>query len=205
MVIVKATRESEAEISPGDEKILKEMGAFNEELVKAGVMLAGEGLKPSKQGKRVRFAGATRTVIDGPFTETKELVAGYWLWQVRSMEEAVAWVKRCPSRCRAARSAKSRSVLSTRRRTSRRPIRPASSAGRRMSSARRSTRSGAEGDSAQAPLAAARMSSRRAGSGTTSAMHGACTAGSGIASSQRLQQRAKDIRHDRQSDDTGRV
>jgi len=97
MVIVKATRESEAEIKPGDEKLLKEMGAFNEELVKAGIMLAGEGLKPSKLGKRVRFSGANRTVIDGPFTETKELVAGYWLWQVKSIQEAVEWVKRCPN------------------------------------------------------------------------------------------------------------
>jgi len=97
MVIVKATRESEAEITPGDEKLLKEMGAFNEELVKAGIMLAGEGLKPSKHGKRVRFAGAKRTVLDGPFAETKELVAGYWLWQVKSMQEAVEWVKRCPN------------------------------------------------------------------------------------------------------------
>jgi len=97
MVIVKATRESEGEIKPGDEKLLKEMGAFNEELVKAGIMLAGEGLKPSKLGKRVRFSGANRTVIDGPFTETKELVAGYWLWQVKSMQEAVEWVKRCPN------------------------------------------------------------------------------------------------------------
>ena len=97
MVIVKATRDSEAQISPGDEKLLKEMSAFNEELVKAGIMLAGEGLKPSKHGKRVRFAGAKRTVIDGPFAETKELVAGYWLWQVKSMQEAVEWVKRCPN------------------------------------------------------------------------------------------------------------
>jgi len=97
MVIVKATRESEVEIKPGDEKLLKEMAAFNEELVKAGIMLAGEGLKPSKLGKRVRFSGANRTVIDGPFTETKELVAGYWLWQVKSMQEAVEWVKRCPN------------------------------------------------------------------------------------------------------------
>ena len=96
MVIVKATRESEAEIKPGDEKLLKEMGAFNEELVKAGIMLAGEGLKPSKLGKRVRFSGASRTVTDGPFTETKELVAGYWLWQVRSMDEAIEWLKRAP-------------------------------------------------------------------------------------------------------------
>jgi len=97
MVIVKATRNSEAEISPGDEKLLKEMSAFNEELVKAGIMLAGEGLKPSKHGKRVRFAGAKRAVIDGPFAETKELVAGYWLWLVKSMQEAVEWVKRCPN------------------------------------------------------------------------------------------------------------
>jgi hypothetical protein len=96
MVIVKATRESEAGVMPGTE-LLTEMGKFNEELVKAGVMLAGEGLHPSSKGKRVRFSGATRTVIDGPFTETKELIAGYWLWQVRSIEEAVEWVKRCPN------------------------------------------------------------------------------------------------------------
>ena len=97
MVIVKATKESEAELNPGDEKMLREMGAFNEELVKAGIMLAGEGLKPSKLGKRVRFSGAKRTVTDGPFTETKELVAGFWLWNVKSMDEAVEWVKRCPN------------------------------------------------------------------------------------------------------------
>jgi len=97
MVIVKATKESEAELTPGDEKMLKEMGAFNEELVKAGIMLAGEGLKPSKLGKRVKFSGAKRTVTDGPFAETKELIAGYWLWQVKSMDEAVEWVKRCPN------------------------------------------------------------------------------------------------------------
>ena len=97
MVIVKATNESEAEISPGDEKMFKEMGAFNEELVKAGIMLAGEGLKPSRYGKRVRFSGKSRTVTDGPFAETKELIAGYWLWKVTSMEEAVKWVKRCPN------------------------------------------------------------------------------------------------------------
>jgi len=97
MVIVKATKESEAEISPGDEKMLKEMGAFNEELVKAGIMLAGDGLKPSKYGKRVKFSGKNRTVTDGPFAETKELIAGYWLWKVASMEEAVNWVKRCPN------------------------------------------------------------------------------------------------------------
>jgi hypothetical protein len=97
MVIVKATNESEAEIRPGDEKMLTEMGAFNEELVKAGIMLAGDGLKPSKFGKRVKFSGNSRTVTDGPFAETKELIAGYWLWKVKSMEEAVKWVKRCPN------------------------------------------------------------------------------------------------------------
>ncbi|MFL5308840.1 MAG: YciI family protein [Myxococcales bacterium] len=97
MVIVKATKESESELKPGDEKLLKEMGDFNEELVKAGVMLAGEGLKPSKLGKRVKFSGAKRSVTDGPFAETKELIAGYWLWQVKSMDEALEWVKRCPN------------------------------------------------------------------------------------------------------------
>jgi len=99
MVIVKATRQSEAEVDPGagNEALLKEMGAFNVELVKAGIMLAGEGLRPSRQGKRIRFSGAQRTVIDGPFAETKELVAGFWLWQVKSMDEAVEWVKRCPN------------------------------------------------------------------------------------------------------------
>ena len=97
MEIVKATKESEAELHPGDEKLLKEMGAFNEELVKAGIMLAGEGLKPSKLGKRVKFSGPKRTVTDGPFAETKELIAGYWIWQVKSMDEAVQWVKRCPN------------------------------------------------------------------------------------------------------------
>jgi hypothetical protein len=99
MVIVKATRESEAEGDPsaGDAEILKEMGAFNEQLVKAGIMQAGEGLRPSRFGKRVRFSGAQRKVIDGPFAETKELVAGFWLWKVKSMEEAVEWVKRCPN------------------------------------------------------------------------------------------------------------
>src|SRR3954462_15600163 len=97
MVIVKATKESEAELQPADEKLLKEMGAFNEKLVKAGIMLEGEGLKPSKSGKRVKFSGPTRTVTDGPFAETKELVAGYWLWQVKSMDEALEWVKRCPN------------------------------------------------------------------------------------------------------------
>ncbi len=95
MVIVKASKESEAGALP-DEKILAEMGKFNEELVKAGVMLAGEGLQPSSKGARVRFEGTRRTVLDGPFTETKELVAGYWLWQVRSKEEAIEWLKRAP-------------------------------------------------------------------------------------------------------------
>jgi hypothetical protein len=96
MVIVKASKESEAGQMPS-EKLLTEMGAFNEELVKAGVMLAGEGLHPSAKGKRVHFSGSKRSVTDGPFTETKELIAGYWLWKVRSMQEAVDWVKRCPN------------------------------------------------------------------------------------------------------------
>ncbi len=96
MVIVKANEESEAGVMPSNE-LLSEMGKFNEELVKAGVMLAGEGLHPSSKGKRVRFSGAKRTVIDGPFAETKELVAGFWLWEVKSMEEAIEWAKKCPS------------------------------------------------------------------------------------------------------------
>jgi len=96
MVIVKATAESEAGVLP-DEKLLTDMGKFNEELVKAGVMLAGEGLQPSSKGARVRFSGSQRTVIDGPFAETKELIAGFWLWQVKSKEEAIEWVKRCPN------------------------------------------------------------------------------------------------------------
>jgi len=96
MVIVKATKDSEAGGLPSKE-LLTAMGKYNEELVKAGIMLAGDGLKPSSKGKRVRFSGAKRTVIDGPFTETKELIAGYWMWQVRSMEEAVEWLKRCPN------------------------------------------------------------------------------------------------------------
>lgn len=95
MVIVKANRDSEAGVLP-KQQLLAEMGKFNEELVKAGVLLAAEGLQASSKGKRVHFSGAKRTVIDGPFTETKELIAGFWLWQVRSMEEAVEWVKRCP-------------------------------------------------------------------------------------------------------------
>jgi hypothetical protein len=96
MVMVKATRQSEAGEMPGT-ALLAEMGKFNEELVKAGVMLAGEGLHPSARGKRVRFSGPQRAVIDGPFSETKELVAGFWLWQVSSIEEAVEWVRRCPN------------------------------------------------------------------------------------------------------------
>jgi hypothetical protein len=95
MVIVKATKESEAGQMPS-EKILTDMGKFNEELVKAGVMLAGEGLHPTSKGKRVRFSGTERTVIDGPFAETKELIAGYWVWKVKSMDDAVAWLKRAP-------------------------------------------------------------------------------------------------------------
>lgn len=96
MVIVKATPSSEAG-TPPDERILREMGQYNEELVKAGVMLAGEGLHPSSKGARVRFSGTKRTVIDGPFAETKELIAGFWLFQVKSKEEAIEWVKRCPN------------------------------------------------------------------------------------------------------------
>ena len=95
-VLVKATKDSEAGVMPTPE-LLAAMGQFNESLVKAGVLLAGEGLKPSRLGKRVHFSGKQRTVIDGPFTETKELVAGFWLWQVHSLEEAVEWVKRCPN------------------------------------------------------------------------------------------------------------
>jgi hypothetical protein len=95
MVIVKATKESESGALP-DEKGLREMGTFNEQLVKAGVMLAAEGLQASSKGKRVRFTGSKQTVLDGPFSETKELIAGFWLWQVKSMEEAVEWLKRSP-------------------------------------------------------------------------------------------------------------
>ena len=95
MVIVKANKDSEAGVMPNEE-ILTEMGKFNEELVKAGVMSAGEGLHPSSKGKRVRFSGDKRTVIDGPFAETKELIAGFWMWQVKSIEEAIEWVKRAP-------------------------------------------------------------------------------------------------------------
>ncbi len=96
MILLKADKNTEAGVMP-DEKLLTEMGKFNEELVQAGVMLAGEGLHPSSRGARVRFSGGKRTVIDGPFTETKELIAGFWLWQVKSKEEAIEWVKRCPN------------------------------------------------------------------------------------------------------------
>src|SRR5262245_63482574 len=97
MVIVKASKTSESGALP-DEKILNEMGKFNDELVKAGVMLSGEGLQATSKGKRVRFSGDQRTVVDGPFAETKELVAGFWMWQVKSMDEAVEWLKRAPFR-----------------------------------------------------------------------------------------------------------
>ena len=96
MVIVKASRDSEAGVLP-DEALLAAMGRFNEELAQAGVLLAAEGLQPSSRGVRVRFSGGERTVVDGPFTEAKELVAGFWLWQVRSIDEAIAWAKRCPN------------------------------------------------------------------------------------------------------------
>ena len=96
MVLVKATKDSEAGVMPSTE-MMAAMGDFNEQLVKAGVMLAGEGLHPSARGKRVQFSGSRRTVVDGPFAETKELVAGFWLWQVKSMDEAVEWVRRCPN------------------------------------------------------------------------------------------------------------
>jgi len=96
MVMVKATKDSEAGVLPSQE-LITAMGNYNEELVKAGIMLVGEGLKPSSQGKRVRFSANKRTVMDGPFAETKELISGYWIWQVRSMEEAVEWLKRCPN------------------------------------------------------------------------------------------------------------
>ncbi|MGN6105453.1 MAG: YciI family protein [Kofleriaceae bacterium] len=95
MVIVKATKNSEAGLLP-DEQLLTAMGKYNEELVKAGIMLAGDGLHPSAKGKRIRFFGGKRSVVDGPFSEAKELIAGFWVWQVRSMEEAVEWARRCP-------------------------------------------------------------------------------------------------------------
>jgi hypothetical protein len=96
MILVKATKDSEAGVMP-DERMLTEMGNYNEELVKAGILLAGDGLQPSSKGARVKFSGSKRTVVDGPFAETKELIAGYWIWEVRSKEEAIEWVKRCPN------------------------------------------------------------------------------------------------------------
>jgi hypothetical protein len=97
MVLVKATEESEAGVMPSSPELFEAMGKFNEELVNAGVMLAGDGLKPSSHGKRIAFDGPSRTVIDGPFAETRELVAGYWIWEVKDMAEAVEWAKRCPN------------------------------------------------------------------------------------------------------------
>ncbi len=138
MVIVKASKNSESGAMP-DEKILAEMVKFNEELVKAGVMLAGEGLHPSSRGKRVRFSGTTRQVVDGPFSETKELVAGFWLWQVKSMDEAVAWLKRCPNPMPGEDSEVEIRPSSTRT-TSPPPTPTASSERRRPSCARRSRR-----------------------------------------------------------------
>ena len=105
LVIVKATAESEAGTMPSEQE-LRDMGNFNEELVKAGVMLAGEGLHPTSTGKRMRFSGSTRTVIDGPFTETRELIAGFWIWQLRSMDEAIEWLKRSPFIATAAMSSR---------------------------------------------------------------------------------------------------
>lgn len=96
MVIVKATRNSEAGVMPTEE-LFKEMDKYNEEFVKAGIMQAGEGLKPSREGKRVKFSGGKTTVVDGPFSETKELIAGYWMWHVKSMDEALAWARKCPN------------------------------------------------------------------------------------------------------------
>jgi hypothetical protein len=96
MILIKANKDSEAGVMPS-EQLLTEMGKFNEELVKAGVMLAGEGLHPTSKGARVKFSGGKRTVIDGPFAETKELIAGFWIWQCKSKEEAIEWVKRCPN------------------------------------------------------------------------------------------------------------
>jgi hypothetical protein len=96
MVLLKANKDTEAGVMPS-EQLLADMGKYNEELVKAGIMLAGEGLQPSSKGKRVRFSGTKRTVIDGPFAESKELIAGFWMWNVKSMDEALAWIKRCPN------------------------------------------------------------------------------------------------------------
>ena len=121
MILIKADHNSEAGVMPS-EQLLADMGRFNEELVKAGVMLAGEGLHPSVKGARVRFSGQDRKVIDGPFAETKELIAGFWIWKCASLQEAIAWVKRCPTRCRA--RLRSRSDRSSRPRTLARPSRP---------------------------------------------------------------------------------
>jgi hypothetical protein len=96
LVLIKANKDTEAGVMPS-EKLLADMGKYNEELVKAGIMLDGEGLHPSSKGKRVKFSGAKRTVIDGPFAETKELIAGFWMWRVKSMDEAIEWIKRCPN------------------------------------------------------------------------------------------------------------
>jgi hypothetical protein len=96
MVLLKANKDSEAGVMPS-QKLLEDMGKYNEELVNAGIMLAGEGLHPTSKGKRVRFSGAKRSVIDGPFAETKELIAGFWIWKVKSMDEAIEWIKRCPN------------------------------------------------------------------------------------------------------------
>src|SRR3954464_6869677 len=96
MIMVKANKDSEAGVLP-DQKLLTDMGKYNEELVKAGIMLAGEGLQPSSKGARIRFSGSKRTIVDGPFAETKELIAGFWLWECRFMEEAIEWAKRCPN------------------------------------------------------------------------------------------------------------
>jgi hypothetical protein len=112
MILIKADKHSEAGEMP-DEKLLTEMGKYNEELVKAGIMLAGEGLHPSSKGARVRFSGDKRTVIDGPFAESKELIAGFWLWQVKSKEEAIEWVKRCPSPMQGDTEIEIRQVFST--------------------------------------------------------------------------------------------
>ncbi len=136
MVIVKATKTSEAGAMPSEADFAA-MGKYNEELVKAGIMLDGDGLQPSSKGKRIKFSGSKRTVVDGPFTETKELVAGFWIWQVRSMEEAVEWARRCPTRC-LVRTASWRSGRFTRRRISARSSRP-SSARRKIASVRRSS------------------------------------------------------------------
>jgi hypothetical protein len=96
MVLLKSNKDTEAGVMPS-QQLLEDMGRYNEELVKAGIMLAGEGLHPSSRGKRIRFSGTTRRVIDGPFAETKELIAGFWLWKVKSMDEAIQWIKRCPN------------------------------------------------------------------------------------------------------------